>query len=270
MAFLGKGFLRAVAKRGLSSQFVQTPFKSQRSLSSLDPLPNKLLQLPSALIKSTLDSATCFPQDNPHFSWDSLLACLPSLSSDKARLVLEWKLEKMLKGNERNYDQYLYLMSLCAKIRNASRAMHVFTSMEVHGIKPTTSLFNSLIHACLSSKDSITALSLFEIMQSSEDYKPNDETYETFIIGFSSLGNTDAMKSWYSAKKAAGYCATLQTYESLVSGCIKARDFNGADRFYDEIKSTGIMTSETILENLLEGFCRRRRFNQVKELSNLV
>ncbi|TYH80322.1 hypothetical protein ES332_D03G124300v1 [Gossypium tomentosum] len=185
-----------------------------------------------------------------------------SSAQDMEEMVLEWKLEKMLKGNERDYDQYLYLMSLCAKIRNASRAMHVFTSMEVHGIKPTTSLFNSLIHACLSSKDSITALSLFEIMQSSEDYKPNDETYETFIIGFSSLGNTDAMKSWYSAKKAAGYCATLQTYESLVSGCIKARDFNGADRFYDEIKSTGIMTSETILENLLEGFCRRRRFNQ--------
>lgn len=184
---------------------------------------------------------------------------------------MEWKLEKMLKENERDYDQYLNLISHCAKIRNVSLAMHVFTSMEVHGIKPTTSVFNSLIHACLSSNDIMTAFGLFEIMESSEGYNPNAETYETFITGFSNLGNTASMKSWYSAKKAAGYCATLQTYESLISGCIKSRDFGGADKFYEEIMSTGIiMSSDTILESLLEGFCKRRRFSQAKEFLNSI
>ncbi|XWS60392.1 hypothetical protein CRYUN_Cryun07bG0032600 [Craigia yunnanensis] len=269
MALVGKVLL-SVAKRGLSSQIVLLPFKSQRLFcnepsSSSNPLLKKLLQVPSSLIKTTLDSDDCFALKNSEFSWDALVAGLPSLLPEKAQLVLEWKLEKMLKENERDYDQYLNLMSLCAKIRNVSLAMHVFTSMEVHGIKPTTSVFNSLIHACLSSNDAITAFSLFEIMESSEGHNPNAQTYETFIIGFSSLGNAVAMKSWYSAKKAAGYCATLQTYESLISGCIKSRDFDGSDQFYEEILLRGIMPSESILENLLEGFCRRRRFSQVKE-----
>ncbi|KAE8661189.1 hypothetical protein F3Y22_tig00116937pilonHSYRG00046 [Hibiscus syriacus] len=268
MALVCKVLLRA-AKIGSGSQFVQIPCKSQRWLcndpSSFNPLLKKLLQLPTSLIKSTIDSEYRFAHNNPQFSWESLAAVLPSLPPEKARLVLEWKLEKMLKENEGDYDQYFYIMSLCAKIRNVSLAMHVFTSMEVHGIKPTTSIFNSFIHACLSSNDLLTALSLFEIMASSESYKPNEETYETFITGFSSLGYVDAMKSWYSAKKASGYCATLQTYDSLISGCSRSRDFDGVDRFYEEMTLKGMMPSETILENLLEGFCRRRRFNHVKE-----
>ncbi|XVE56748.1 hypothetical protein DITRI_Ditri04bG0035900 [Diplodiscus trichospermus] len=260
----------SVAKRGLSSQIVLLPFKSQRlfcnePLSSSNPLLKKLLQVPCSLIKTTLDSDDRSALKISQFSWDAIVAGLPFFPSEKAQLVLEWKLEKMLKENERDYDQYLNLMSLCAKIRNVSLAMHVFTSMEVHGIKPTTSVFNYLIHACLSSNDATMALSLFEIMESSEDYNPNAETYETFIIGFSSLGNAVVMKRWFAAKKAAGYSATLQTYEYLISGCIKARDFDGADKFYEEIMLTGIMPSESILENLLEGFCRRRRFSQVKE-----
>ncbi|XVF49885.1 hypothetical protein PTKIN_Ptkin04bG0052300 [Pterospermum kingtungense] len=270
MASISKVLL-SVAKKGLSSQIVVVPFKSQRlfckeSSSSSNPLLKKLLQVPSSLIKTTLDSSDYpFAQKDSEFSWDALVAGLLSLSSEKAKLVLEWKLEKMLKENERDYDQYLNLLSYCAKIRNVSLTMHVFTSMEVHGIKPTTSVFNSLIHACLSSNDVMTAFSLFEIMESSEGYNPNAETYETFIIGFSNLGNTVTMKGWYSAKKAAGYCATLQTYESLISGCIKSRDFDGADKFYEEMMLAGIMPSDSILENLLEGFCRRRRFSQVKE-----
>ncbi|EOY22182.1 Tetratricopeptide repeat-like superfamily protein, putative [Theobroma cacao] len=269
MALVRKGLV-SVAKRGLSSQIMLIPFKSQRSFwnepSSADPLLKKLLQVPSSLIKTTLDSYDRFALRNSEFSWNALVAGLPSLSSEKAQLVLEWKLEKMLKDSERDYDQYLNLMSLCAKTQNVPLAMHVFTSMEAHGIKPTASVFNSLLHACLCSNDVITAFSLFEIMESSEGYKPDAETYETFIIGFSSLGNAVAMKSWYSAKKAAGYCATLQTYESLISGCVKSGDFDSADKFYEEITSIGIMPNERILENLLEGFCRQRRFSQAKEL----
>ncbi|OMO67956.1 hypothetical protein CCACVL1_20173 [Corchorus capsularis] len=260
MALVCKGLL-SVAKRGLSSQ---RPFCNRPSSSS-NPLLNRLLQLPSSLIKTTLNSDDRFAQKSSNFSWDALAAGLPSFPSEKAQLVLEWKLEKMLKENERDYDQYLNLLSLCSKVRNVSLAMHVFTSMEVHGIKPATPVFNSLINACFSSKDAITALSLFEIMQSSEDYKPNAETYEAFIIGFSSLGNAVAMKSWYSAKKAVGYCAKLQTYESLISGCIKSSDFDGAEKFYEEMMSIGIMPNEPILENVVEGFCRQRKLNQVKE-----
>ena len=91
MALVSKVLL-SVAKRGLSSQIVLLPFKSQRLFcnepsSSSNPLLRKLLQVPSSLIKTTLDSDDRFALKNPEFSWDSLVADLLSLSSEKAQLV---------------------------------------------------------------------------------------------------------------------------------------------------------------------------------------
>lgn len=171
----------------------------------------------------------------------------------------------MLKGNGARLDQYCSLISLCGKIQNVPLAMHVFTLMEARGIKPDSSTFNSLICACLCSGDVVTALSLFEIMVSSEDYEPNVETYDTFIAGFSSLGNADAMQKWYAAKMAAGFSANVQTYESLICGSVKARDYDGADRYYEEMMLSGIIPSIPILENVLEGLCKCKKFGQVKE-----
>lgn len=170
----------------------------------------------------------------------------------------------MLKGNESCLDEYSCLISLSGKVQNVPFAMHVFTSMEAQEIKPDSAVFNSLICACLCSGDVVTALSLFEIMLSSEEYKPNSETYDTFISGFSSLGNVDAMKKWYAAKTAAGFSANVQTYESLISGSLKARDFDSVDRFYEEMMSLGIIPSMPILENVLEGLCKCRKLDQVK------
>lgn len=170
----------------------------------------------------------------------------------------------MLKGNESCHD-YSGLISLCGKIRNIPLAMHVFTSMERRGIKPNSSVFNSLIYACLCSGEVVTSLSLFETMVRSEDYKANSETYDIFIAAFSSLGNVDAMHAWYSAKKTAGFSANVQTYESLISGCVKSKNFDGADRYYEEMMLVGIMPSMTILESVLEGFCKRGSSGKVKE-----
>ncbi|KAK4852855.1 hypothetical protein QYF36_000153 [Acer negundo] len=233
-----------------------------QQVSSPTPLLNRLLQIPKSQIKTTLDS-----DDTSQFSWDShsLLTILRSSSPEKAQLVLEWRLEKLLKENETCLDQYSSLISLCGKIRNVSLALRVFTLMESRGIKPDSSVFDSLISACLCSGDVVTALSLFEIMMGSEDYKPTSETYDTFVSGFSSLGNADAMQKWYLAKKAAGFSANVQTYESLVFGCVKLRDFDGADGYFKEMMSLGFMPSMAVIENVLDGLCKCRNVVKVKE-----
>uniref|UniRef100_A0A2N9J4I8 Uncharacterized protein n=1 Tax=Fagus sylvatica TaxID=28930 RepID=A0A2N9J4I8_FAGSY len=153
--------------------------------------------------------------------------------------VLEWRLEKMLEENVRDHDSFSELMYLCGKVQNLPLAMRVFTSMEAHGVKPTSSLFNSLINACLSSGNVMTAHSLFEIMESSEGYKPNSDTYDAFISGFSKLGNADAMQA----------CA---------------------DNLYEEMMVSGVMPNIPILESMLEGLCKRRSFDQVKEFLKFV
>ncbi|XP_021655218.2 pentatricopeptide repeat-containing protein At2g30780 isoform X3 [Hevea brasiliensis] len=184
-------------------------------------------------------------------------------------LVLEWRLER--KDDEIDHNQYSDLISLCANIQNVSLALRLFTSMEASGIKPSATDFNSLIHACLSSTSTvITALSLFQIMENSEGYKPNSQTYDTFVLGFSHLRDVDKMQAWFAAKKAAGFPANLQNYESVIFAFVRTKDFDSADRFYEEMISVGVMPSVCILEYVLEGLCKRRKCDRVRDFLNFL
>ncbi|KAJ6697957.1 PENTATRICOPEPTIDE REPEAT-CONTAINING PROTEIN [Salix purpurea] len=269
----------SLAKRGSKiPQIVQlsfpVPCQTQHSFStsssSSDPLLTKLLQTPTSKIISTLDSDHSFNLKSSQLSWDPLITDLRSSSPDKANLVLEWRLRRMLDDDEIDHDEYSRLISLCGKIHNVSLAMHVFTSMEARGIKPTTSVFNSLVYACLLSSNAIIALSLFEIMENSESYQPNSETYDNFVAGFSNLRDVNKMQAWFVGKRAAGFSANLQNYECLISGCVEAIDFDTADKLYEEMMSSGIMPSLHIMEWVLEGRCKQGSCDQVKEFLNFL
>ena len=184
--------------------------------------------------------------------------------------VLEWILEKMLKENESDHSLFSELIFLCGKLQNVSLGMRVFTTMEANGVKPTSQVFNSLISACLSSHDIVTALSLFEIMENSERYKPDSHTYNIFISAFSKSGNVDAMLSWYSAKKAAGHGPDLQMFESLITGCVKSRNFEIADRFFEEMMNSEIVPDVSILESILKGLCRQKSLGRAEQFFKLV
>ncbi|KAK9273876.1 hypothetical protein L1049_018688 [Liquidambar formosana] len=121
------------------------------------------------------------------------------------------------------------------------------------------------VYACFSSGNVITALSLFEVMENSDSYKPNSDTYNAFILGYSNLGNDKAMQSSYLAKKAAGFSADLQTYEALILGCVKSRNFDTAERFFEEIVLSGVEPNVSILENMIEGLCKWKNFGKIKE-----
>ncbi|KAK6912706.1 Pentatricopeptide repeat [Dillenia turbinata] len=240
----------------------------KRLLCSTNPnsLLMKLIQEPNSRIKARLDiEANCI-HNTSDFAWDSLVTALRSSSPQKVQLVLEWRLEKMLEMNERNDVCYSELISLCAKVQKPQVAMLVFTSMEATGVKPRSAVFNALIRAWLSSGNIMTALSLFEIMGSSEDYKPDSDTYNIFISFYSEMGNQKSMLAWYSAKTSAGFSTDIQAYESLISGCTKSKNFDMADKFYKEMVLSGIEPSMKILESKLQGYCEQRKFGQIKGL----
>jgi pentatricopeptide repeat protein len=107
-------------------------------------------------------------------------------------------------------------------------------------------------------------------MENSESYKPNSETYDNFVAGFSNLRDVNKMQAWFVGKRAAGFSANLQNYECLISGCVKARDFDTADRLYEEMMSLGIMPSLHIMEWVLEGRCKRGSCDEVKDFLNFL
>ncbi|KAM5565471.1 pentatricopeptide repeat-containing protein [Rosa sericea] len=251
---------------------LELPSSSQTQrcwLSNRACLLRRLMEEPKSRIKTLLASAVKEDSalQSSDFCWESLVT---SLASEKTHLVLEWKLEKLLKENERDHDRYCELISLCGKVGNLPLAMQVFSSMEANGVKPTCAVFNSLIHVCFSSGNLFTAISLFEIMESSEGFKPDSDTYDAFMSAFLKSGKTDLMQAWYSAKKAAGFDSDIQTHQSLISGCIKLKKYELGDMFYKEMVLSGIMPNLPILEYMLEGLCKRRSSGQVKEFLEMV
>lgn len=170
----------------------------------------------------------------------------------------------MLKESEKNCDTFSDLIHLCGKIQNAQAAMHVFTSMENHGVKPTPIILEALISAHLSSGNVITALGIFQTMQNSEDHKPTSHTYNLFISAFANLGNSKAMLAWYSAKMAFGFSADLETYEALILGSIMLKRFQDADRFYGEMLAAEIEPNTSILHGMLVGLCEQKELVKIR------
>ncbi|KAF9614394.1 hypothetical protein IFM89_018293 [Coptis chinensis] len=232
-----------------------------------NPLFLKLLQGSTSNIKPTLD---CEAENQDSLIWEPLLTSLKSSSPQKAQLVLEWKLEKLLKENERDQCRYSELIYICGRVRNVQFALKVFTVMEGQGVRPTSVVFNSLISVCLSSDNIITALSLFEIMQRSEDCKPNSETYNMFISTYSKLGDIAAMQVWYSASKIVGFLPTVRTFEYLITGSSKTQEFDSADKFYEEMLQLGIAPNMCMLQNMLDNTCQKKQYSKVNEFLKFV
>ncbi|XP_042505404.1 pentatricopeptide repeat-containing protein PPR5 homolog, chloroplastic-like [Macadamia integrifolia] len=269
---LGNGVFISIMKRGFRRLFgfgmLLLPTTSQilvcNKSSKSDPLLLRLLQEPISRFKIALDLEEDLTLPNDPFFWRPLITALRSSSPQKAQLVLEWRLEKMLEKNDRDHCCYSELISLCEKAQNVPFAMRVFTSMEAHGIRPTSTVLNSLISTCLSSGNVMTALSLFEIMERSEEHKPSCGTYNAFISFYSKLGDAKAMQAWFSARKAAGFCSDIQTYESVIIGLVKSKHFDPADRFYEEMMMSGITPTVAILEAMLDGLCERKKLSNIK------
>ncbi|CAL5206464.1 unnamed protein product [Lathyrus oleraceus] len=137
--------------------------------------------------------------------------------------------------------------------------------MEVVGVKSTSMVFNSLINVCLFSSDIVTTYGLFEIMESSERYKPDFRTYDNFISSFSKSGNVDAMLDWYLANKAVGLGSDLRIFELVLMGCVYAKKFEIVDRVFEEMMVSEIIPNGTILESMLKGCCEQKSLCRGKE-----
>ncbi|KAK2965723.1 hypothetical protein RJ640_025449, partial [Escallonia rubra] len=259
----------ALARFRVSSVIARSFLRLLSSSASTTSLLARLIQEPSSKVRATLDSfkdSNSTLQNMAFRCWEDLVTALRSSSTpQKAQLVLQWRLEKLLKDNVQNSDCYAELIYLCGKIQDIPIALRVFASMEYHGIKPTSAVFNTLISACLSSGNVITALSLFETMESSEAYKPNSDTYNAFMSAYANWGNIKAIQAWYSARKASGFSADLQTYESLILGCIKSKNYNDANSFYKEMMLAGVMPNVFILQSILVGMCEQKSLSHVRE-----
>ncbi|KAL1552431.1 pentatricopeptide repeat-containing protein-like isoform X1 [Salvia divinorum] len=248
---------------------IQHDSSSSYESSTEIPLLQKLLKAPLSTIKSTLDSE--FSSDAAEFPGAALLSSLNTSAPQKAYLIIEWKLENLRNDDAKDLTRYARLISLCGIIKNLHLALLVFSSMEEQGIIPASPVFNALISTSLSSGNLITALSLFEIMEGSESYKPDEDSYNAFISAYASMGNKTAAEDWFKAKMGAGFPADARAYCSLVHCCIKLRAYEDARRYFEEMMFEGVLPNESsVVQDVLLMYCHQRNSQKVKEVLKYV
>uniref|UniRef100_A0A0D9VPT1 PROP1-like PPR domain-containing protein n=1 Tax=Leersia perrieri TaxID=77586 RepID=A0A0D9VPT1_9ORYZ len=230
----------------------------------------RLVAEPECRVKATMEEASGSSAPAAAF-WEPLATGLLRASSPaKAHLVLEWKLEKLVKEGIRDCEPYSVILRFCRQTKNVEFAVKVFECVEELGIQLNTGIFNALIYAFLSVGDLLAATTLYETMGDMEDCKPNSSTYDAFICAFSRLGSGHAMMSWYLAAKDAGFTPSIKTFESLITGFVKLNRLDDADAVFEEMFCFEIRPNSAILEAKLELLSRRKDPNRVKVFMELV
>ncbi|XP_062209950.1 pentatricopeptide repeat-containing protein At3g06430, chloroplastic-like [Phragmites australis] len=231
----------------------------------------RLVSEPECRVKATMEEAASSAPHRDGAFWEPLAAALLRASSPaKAHLVLEWKLDKLLKEGSHDCEPYSTIIRLCGETRNAALAMRVFESMEAQEIQLNTGILNALVNAFLSIRDLLSAMTLYEAMEGMEDCKPDSTTYGAFISAFSLLGSGHAMMSWYLAAKNAGFTLSIQAFESLITGFVRLNMLDEAETVFEEMISFEIKPNLAILEAKLQVLSRRKEANMVRDFLKYV
>ncbi|KAF8720264.1 hypothetical protein HU200_023921 [Digitaria exilis] len=231
----------------------------------------RLVSEPEGRVKATVEEVASSAQHRDGGFWEPLAAALLRASSPtKAHLVLEWKLEKLLKEEIHDCEPYSTIIRFCAQTRNAALAMRVFECAEAQGIHLNTGIFNALLNTFLSAGDLLSAVSLYETMEGMDSCKPDSTTYDAFISAFSLLGSGHAMMSWYVAAKNAGFTPSIQAFESLITGFVRLDMLDDAKMVFEQMISFGIKPNSVILETNLDMLSRQKEANTVRDFLKRV
>ncbi|TVU48316.1 hypothetical protein EJB05_07949, partial [Eragrostis curvula] len=225
-----------------------------------------LVSIPECQVKATMEKVSGSAPHRDGAFWEPLAAALLRASYPaKANLVLEWKLEKLLKEGIRDCKPYSTIIRFCSETRNAVLAMRAIERMETKGIQLNTGIFNALVNAFLSVGDLLSAITLYETMQGMDNCKPDSTTYDAFISAFSLLGSGHPMMSWYLAAKNSGFTPSIQAFESLITGFVRLNMLDDAEMVFKEMISFEIKPNNTIMEARIEMLYKKNAANLVRD-----
>lgn len=241
--------------------------QNSKGSSLVNTLFTKLVDSDDRDIKSVLDQQGNLTLRSDTLFWDPLLRALKSsdsTSSNRVQQVLEWKMEKLLKESNRDPREWARQICLAGRVNNIQLAVKAFTIMELQQIKPNATVFNSLIYAYGFSNQIARALSLFEVMERTEDCRPTLVTYNTILSIYSHLGDPHNLQTWHEVCKRAGFSPNADTFKYLIVGFMRAERYDLMDLSFKEMISCGVTPSMTTLEAVMEGFCKKGLIDRMK------
>jgi len=189
-------------------------------------------------LRATLDRA----QENFAASFQSgkaLTAILSNLARRRnmatASFVWQWMDQR---GIEKNVFHYNSLISVCEKVKNHKRALHLLGEMERHGIRKNEVTFSSAISACEKAGQWRVALDLLERMKregvgrTAIAYNAAISACEKGLVPHKALELFEQMKR-------ENVIPTVITYSALISAAEKGQQWKLALEVLEEMKASG-------------------------------
>lgn len=241
--------------------------QNAKGSSLVNALFTKLVDSNDGDIKSVLDQQGNLTLRSDTLFWEPLLKALKSsesTSSNRVQQVLDWKMEKLLKESNRNPREWARQICLAGRVNNIQVAVKAFTLMELQQIKPNATVFNSLIYAYGFSNQIARALSLFEVMERTEDCRPTLVTYNTILSIYSHLGDPHNLQVWHEVCKRAGFSPNADTFKYLIVGFMRADRYDLMDLSFKEMITCGVTPSMTTLEAVMGGFGKKGLLDRMK------
>jgi len=196
------------------------------------------LTRPGCNLHATLDQA----QENYAASFQSgkaLTAILSNLARRRnmsiASFVWQWMDQRDIQKNVFHYNS---LISVCEKVKNHKRALHLLGEMEKHGIRKNEVTFSSAISACEKAGQWRVALDLLERMKregvgrTAIAYNAAISACEKGLVPHKALELFEQMKR-------ENVTPTVITYSALISAAEKGQQWKLALEVLEEMKASG-------------------------------
>lgn len=134
-------------------------------------------------------------------------------------------------------------------------------------VKPDIFIFNSLMRSCISERDLVKCLLIYERELERFNIKPNADTYKIIIYGCSSLGTSEKILEIYnSIKFSKEFQPTKQIMNMVIEAYINEDKTNEIPNFIKEMKKLNIKLDKIAYNTMINACSKKGRWDRVDKL----
>ncbi|KAL2454493.1 Pentatricopeptide repeat-containing protein [Abeliophyllum distichum] len=139
---------------------------------------------------------------------------------------------------------------------NMEEAMKTLLQMKEHGMKPTTSTFNTLIKGYGIAGKPEESLKVMELMSKEENVKPNLRTYNVLVRAWCNKKNINEAWNMVYKMVASGIQPDAITYNTIATAYTQNGQMEKAEEIILEMQNNNVQPNERTLSIIISGYCK--------------
>ncbi|KAF5202502.1 Pentatricopeptide repeat-containing protein [Thalictrum thalictroides] len=189
------------------------------------------------------------------------------LASAKKFSCIEQVLEHQKKYEDITTEGFaMRLISLYGKAGMLDHASKLFDELPQLKCQRTLKSFNSLLYACVQSKQFDKTEKLFRELSSSLSLTPDIVSYNIVIQAFSEMGSLDSAELMLGEMESNGVKPNLITYNTIINRFFHNGKFSDGERFWARMEESGIVPDVITYNAKIKGLVYGGKIAEAVEL----